>query len=738
MKKYRYLFANVFLIFSFVSFGQTKILGFKEANISTQVKLESKFDESLKSNEIGEFIKEFSAQPHHLGSARDKEIAENILSKFKTWGWDAKIETYDVLFPVPKTRVLEADYPAGYKAVLTEPAFKEDATSGQQGQLPTYNAWSADGDVKGELVFVNYGLPDDYEKLALMGIDVKGKIVIAKYGHSWRGIKPKVAQEHGAIGCLIYSDPLDDGYAQGDVYPKGAFKNEYGVQRGSIMDMVIYPGDPLTPSVGATKNAMRLKRKDAANLLKIPVLPISYHDAQPLLTTLSGPVVPADWRGGLPITYHVGPGKTIVHLKLEFDWKIVPAYDVIAMLKGSEEPDQWVIRGNHHDAWVNGASDPVSGLAALLEEAKGIGDLYKNGWKPKRTLVYCAWDGEEPGLLGSTEWVEDHAAELQDKAVVYINTDANGRGFLNAEGSHALETTVDEVTKNITDPQTKISVYSRARSNNIINASNRKAKQDALAKNGLTLGALGSGSDFSSFLQHVGVPSLDFSFGGEDNGGEYHSIYDSYNDYVHFKDPGFQYGVALSKTAGHTALRMANADVLPFDYRSLAKTIHGYASELMQLLDDMRENTALENQFIKDSLYSFAADPQIITKVPEAKETVPYLDFSPLQNALQNIDNAASKFNEVYSKSLTSSGNAEINKKIYKAEQQLLTKEGLPRRGWYKHTLYAPGAYTGYGVKTMPGIREAIEQRNWKEAQEQIVVDAEQINKFSAYLLSIQ
>lgn len=734
MKKVKQFTIFVVLSFSTTAFCQSKITGFTDKNSAKQFQIESKFDQSLKSVEIGEFIKELSSKPHHLGSARDKEIAEYLLSKFKNWGWDAKIETYDVLFPTPKTRILEATIPVGYKAVLSEPALKEDATSGQQGQLPTYNAWSADGDVKSELVFVNYGLPDDYEKLASMGIDVKGKIVIAKYGHSWRGIKPKVAQEHGALGCIIYSDPLDDGYSQGNVYPKGAFKNEFGVQRGSVMDLVIYPGDPLTPSVGATKNAKRLDRKDAANLLKIPVLPISYHDAQPLLAALEGPVVPSEWRGGLPMTYHVGPGKTIVHLKLEFDWKLVPAYDVIAVIKGSDNPDQWVIRGNHHDAWVNGAADPVSGLAVLLEEAKAIGDLVKTGWKPKRTLMYCAWDGEEPGLIGSTEWVEDHVAELQSKGVVYINTDGNGRGFLGAEGSHALETTVEEVTKNITDPQTKISVYNRARSHNIISAANSKAKKEALDKNGLTLGALGSGSDFSSFLQHVGVPTLNFGFGGEDEGGEYHSIYDSYDDYVKFKDPGFQYGVALSKTAGYTVLRMANADLLPFDFKKLYKTINGYNTELIKLLDDMRESTDIENQLIRDSLYLFASDPQKVYKIPPVKTTVPYLDFSPLQNALQNLDKSTTQFSEVWAKSLDSANTNELNKKIYQAEQQLLSKEGLPRRGWYKHTLYAPGAYTGYGVKTMPGIREAIEQRNWKEAQEQIFIDAEAINRLADYL----
>ena len=733
------LFLNSVLVFSlFYAEGQQQISGFNKNNAATQVALEEKFDNMLSSSAIGQTIKELSAYPHALGSARGKQVAESVLSKFKSWGLDAKIETYQVLFPTPKTRVLEMTSPTVYKALLKEPALKEDATSGQQDQLPTYNAWSADGDVTGQLVFVNYGLPEDYEQLDAMGIDVKGKIVIAKYGRSWRGIKPKVAQEHGALGCIIYSDPKDDGYVRGDVYPKGAFKNEYGVQRGSIMDMVIYPGDPLTPNIGATENAKRLERDNATNLLKIPVIPISYHDAQPLLAALGGPVAPAAWAGGLPFTYHIGPGETTVHLKMAFDWKIVPAYNVIGMIKGSEAPDQWVIRGNHHDAWVNGANDPISGLAALMEEAKALGALTKTGWKPKRTMVYCAWDGEEPGLIGSTEWVEDHAAELQQKAVVYINSDANGRGFLGAGGSHALETMMYEVSKSITDPQTNVSVFERRKSVMATTAATPKAKKEELNKKELNLSALGSGSDYSSFLQHIGIPSLNLGFGGEDDGGEYHSIYDSYDHYSRFKDPGFNYGIALSKTAGHAALRMANADVLPFDFRSLQKTIEGYVGNLTSQLDQMREGTAVENQLIKENYYNLANDPTHPIKAPESKTEVPYLDFSPLQNALAALAKSAYQLNLSWVKSVENGNTTTLNEKLFRAEQQLLSPGGLPRRNWYKHTLYAPGFYTGYGVKTMPGIREAIEQRNWKEAQEQIGVDAAAINRLASYLSDIK
>ena len=721
------------------SLAQTKkITGFYEKNVDKQLDLESSFDKNLSKENIGENIKRLSAKPHNISSLGSKENAEYILSLYKQWGWDATIETFHVLFPTPKTRVLEMVSPTSYKAILKEPALKEDATSGQQGQLPTYNAYSADGDVTAELVFVNYGLPDDYEVLDKMGIDVKGKIVIAKYGHSWRGTKPKVAQEHGAIGCIIYSDPMDDGYFAGDVYPKGAFKNENGVQRGSVMDMVIYPGDPLTPGIGATEEAKRLDRLAAPNLLKIPVLPISYHDATPLLEALDGPVAPRGWHGGLPFVYHIGPGKTKVHLKLAFDWNIVPCYDVIAKIQGAKYPDEWVIRGNHHDAWVNGAADPISGQAALLEEAKSIGEMVSNGWKPDRTLVYCSWDGEEPALLGSTEWLEAHEKELQQKAVVYINSDGNSRGFLGAEGSHALEPLIDEIAKEVIDPQTNVSIFERKKAHEAITASDAAAKKKITDQKELQLGAMGSGSDYSSFIQHAGIPSLDLGFGGEGNGGEYHSIYDSYYNFITFKDPGFSYEVTLAQTAGRAVLRMANADVLPFDFTHLYNTINGYADELQDLLNDSRASTEIENKIIRKGDYKIGEDPTKKFIAPSVKPDVPYLDFSPLQNALAELKKNTDSLQIIFQNKIkNNTATDNFNKSLYKAEQQLLNETGLPRRAWYKHTIYAPGFYTGYGVKTMPGIREAIEKRNWKEAQEQINIDATAIKKLAGYFNDI-
>jgi len=714
---------------------QSGIKGFSANKVPAQLELEKKFDAQLSNSNIGLNMKELAAKPHHLGSAQGKIVAKSIQQKFKDYGWDAKIETYHVLFPTPKTRLLELTSPTKFTALLKEPSFPEDGTSAQEGQLPTYNAWGADGDVTGELVFVNFGLPDDYTQLEKLGIDVKGKIVIAKYGNSWRGVKPKLAYEHGAIGCIIYSDPKEDGYAQGDAYPKGPFKNEHTVQRGSVMDMVIYPGDPLTPNIASTKNATRLERSSVTTIMKIPVLPISYHDALPLLSALDGPTAPEGWRGALPITYRIGAGKAKVHLKVESNWDIVPAYNVIAKIKGSTYPDQWIIRGNHHDAWVNGAADPVSGLAAELEEAKAIGALVKAGYKPKRTLVYCAWDGEEQSLLGSTEWVEDHAEELKKKAVAYINSDGNGKGFLKAGGSHALELLVDGIAKDILDPLQPISIYERQKSNKVINASSVALKKTLLKKDTLELGALGTGSDYSAFLQHLGIPSLSLGFDGEDDGGEYHSIYDSYDNYIRFKDNDFVYGVALAKTGGRAVLRLADAEILPFDFNSLHKTIRNYASEVSKLADQLRAETDMENELISLGSYKTAANPKDKFFPIQPKPVIPSFDFSQLTIALNGLKTAADRINRISSNALLNGKNNErLNVMLYQAEKQLLNSEGLPQRSWYRHTIYAPGLHTGYGVKTLPGIREAIEQGHYEEAQKQINIAADKIMNLSAYL----
>lgn len=736
MTKSSFLLAAIILLSVIGHAQHPRITGFTDSSDVAEFNTEAAFDQFVSAENIGHSIHDLSARPHHLGSPGSREVAEEIRQRFQQYGFETRMDVYQVLFPTPKKRILEMTSPVTYHALLKEPALKEDATSGQEGQLPSYNAWSDDGNVTAPLVFVNYGLPSDYEELAKMGIDVKGKVVIVKYGMSWRGIKPKVALEHGAVGCIIYSDPKEDGYFQGDVYPKGPFKNEYGVQRGSVMDMPVYPGDPLTPGIGATKNAKRISsHENAPNLLKIPVLPISYHDAKPLLEALDGPVAPESWRGALPITYHVGPGKATVHLQLEFDWKLVPCYDVIAMLKGKDFPDEWVIRGNHHDAWVNGAQDPISGQATMLEEARAVSQLVQKGWRPRRTLVYCAWDGEEPALLGSTEWAEDHDSLLKQNAVLYINTDGNGRGFFYAGGSHSLEGFVDEVAKGIKDPETGVNVYERLKAHQVATAPDLKRTKEEMAKTSMTLDALGSGSDYSAFLQHLGVPSLNIAYGGEDNGGEYHSIYDSYDNFIRFKDPGFYYEAALAKTAGHLMLRMAEANLLPFDFRSLYSKIKDYSAELQTLISDLRANTEISNDVLKGKYLILASDTAKPFFAPQPKEAVPYIDFSPLLNAVAELEKSVNHAHDVWMRANSVRENHDhLNRQLYRAEQQLLLENGLPDRPWYKHLLYAPGMYTGYGVKTMPGIREAIEQRNFTRATEEIKRTADALRKLGKYL----
>ena len=724
-------------VLSSVIFGQVQnqnLMGFSMENSSKQTNLEAKFDASLKRENLREWLKRLSARPHHVGSPYDKDNAEFMLSLFKSWGYDAQIESFDVLFPTPKTRVLEMIAPEKFTAKLDEPALKEDATSGQKDeQLPTYNAFSADGDVTAPLVYVNYGVPRDYEELEKRGIDVKGKIAIARYGGSWRGIKPKVAAEHGAVACLIYSDPRDDGYSQGDVYPKGAWRNENGAQRGSVADMPVFPGDVLTPGIAAVKGAKRLDRKDAPTITKIPVMPISYADALPLLRNLDGAVVPESWRGALPITYHFGGNdKTKVHFKLEFNWDIKPIYDVVAKLKGAELPDEWIIRGNHHDAWVNGADDPLSGQVAMLEEARGISELVKNGWKPKRTIVFAAWDAEEPGLIGSTEWVELHAEELQNKAAVYINTDSNGRGFLGMGGSHTLEKFINEVAKSVPDPETKMNVWERARAQQIVNGT-ANVRKETMDRADLRISALGSGSDFTPFLQHLGIASLNLGFGGEDGGGSYHSVYDSFDHFTRFVDPNFDYGIALSKVCGHTTLRLADADVLPFEFTNFAETIGVYVKEITTLTSTMRDETKQLNEMLSSGMWQSVQDPTQKFIAPKPKSDVPNLDFQPLQDALTKLQASAKNFQTATSgKQISPAVQQQLDEILMKSERALLSSDGLPRRDWFKHQIYAPGFYTGYGVKTLPAVREAIEQREWQEASSQITVVAKTIENFTA------
>lgn len=713
--------------------GNANLMGFSSAGSSSQRSLESRFDSYLNADNLRDWMKRLSARPHYLGSPYNRDNARFIADKFKSWGYKTEIEEFEVLFPTPKTRIVEMTAPEKFTLKLNEPALKEDATSSQQKeQLPTYNAYSIDGDVRGPLVYVNYGTPADYEELDRRGIDVKGKIVISRYGGSWRGIKPKVAAERGAIGCLIYSDPRNDGFYQGDVYPKGAWRSENGVQRGSVMDMPLFPGDPLTKGVGATKNAKRIDRRDAPTLTKIPVLPISYADALPLLRNLDGAVVPDAWRGGLPVTYHFGGGTPTVRMKLEFNWEMKAIYNVVAKMQGSERPDQWIIRGNHHDAWVNGASDPISGMVAEMEEARAIAELAKTGWKPKRTIVYAAWDAEEQGLIGSTEWVEANADELRKKAAVYINTDSNGRGFLGMAGSHTLEKFINEVGRDIADPQTRMSVWERARAQQIVTGS-APQRAEATSRADLRIGALGSGSDYTPFLQHLGIASLNIGFGGESGGGSYHSIYDSFDHYTRFGDPGFAYGVALAKVGGHAVLRLANADALPFEFTNFADTVGQYVNEVTRLTDTMREDTKTMNQMISSGMWQAVQDPKENLATPALKDDVPQIDFEPLRSSLNRLRESANYYQRASSgRQPSAAAQKTLDEILYKTERALTRTEGLPRRDWFRHQIYAPGFYTGYGVKTLPGVREAIEQRDWRETREQVAIVSRVLDGFAA------
>ena len=705
------------------------LLGFDAAGSAAQRALEADFDSRIDAREMEAWLRDLSFEPHHVGSPKGYANAQRLAELFTSWGYATEIAEYEILFPTPKTRELELVSPGSFTASLTEEALDEDpSTSRTQDLLPPYNAFSRDGEVEAELVFVNYGMPADYEVLERHGISVEGKIAIAKYGRSWRGIKPKLAGEKGAIGTLIYSDPLDDGYGQGETYPQGPFKHESAVQRGSVMDMPTYPGDVLTPGIGATPDAVRLDRADAPTITEIPVLPISHKDAMPLLAAMGGDVVPAEWRGGLPITYHMGPGPARVRLKLEFNWTMVTAYNVIARLEGSEFPDEWVIRGNHHDGWNHGAADPISGLVALMAEAKAVGELAQAGNAPARTLIYAAWDAEEPGLIGSTEWVEHHAAELSEHAVAYLNTDGNSRGFINIGGSHTLERLMGGVTADVIDPQTGVSVDARRRAMLTLEGSNARIKNEAKNRAQLRISPLGSGSDYTPFLQHLGIASINIAFGGEAQDGSYHTLYDTYEHYLKFRDPGLDYGVALAQVAGRATLRIANAQRLPFEFAGLTDNIALYLSEIEALTDALRSGTEDTNSLIDAGTYDLALDPTKNLGAPSSNQPVPYFNFARLHNALTRLDAAAT----AYEGKVDQPASAEVNRLLYSSERLLTRGHGLAGRPWFKHHLYAPGFYTGYGVKTLPGVRESIEQLQFDAVDEQIVIAAQMIEELAA------
>jgi len=716
----------------------------------SQKDLEAAFDSAIDPAEMGTWLKLLAAEPNHVGSVHDKTNAEWIAAQLKSWGWDAKIETFEVLYPTPISEALEltAGPGAGFKATLTEPPVPGDQPTYTKDALPAYVAFQGDGDVTAPLVYVNYGMPEDYLALERMGISVKGKITIARYGGGWRGLKPLLSQMHGAAGSIIYSDPKDDGYATDDVYPRGAARPPHGFQRGSVADMPIYPGDPLTPGVGSTKDAKRLDRKDAATILKIPCLPISYADAQVLLSSLDGPVAPPNFRGSLPITYHVGGSATggQVHIAVKSDWSMKTLYDVVGTLKGKDAPNEWIVRGNHHDGWVMGASDPLSGQVALLAEAKSLGGLVKAGWRPSRTIVYTSWDGEEPMLLGSTEWAETHAEELKAKALVYINTDGNGRGFFRAEGSHAFQHFVNQVAADVKDPQTGVSVRDRARARLTVTASEPGASEMAKAEGKLVadpakdlpLGPLGSGSDYSAFLQHLGLASIDFGYGGEgESGGVYHSLYDDYEHHSRFVDPGFAYDATLARTVGRAVMRLADADLPVQRYGDFADTVGVYLDEVKKLATTKSDEAKNQARLLAGNAYALASDPTKPHTNPAPLLQSPAINFGALESSVAKLKTSAAAFDAALASKgagLSKAQKAKLDAVIRPLDQTLLRPEGLPGRGWYMNMVYAPGRFTGYGAKTLPGVREALEERRFDDAQKYVGITGLALSAYAGEL----
>jgi N-acetylated-alpha-linked acidic dipeptidase len=721
----------------------TVALGAPPSTTLDEAALERNFDTLIHPNDLRDWMKVLASEPNQVGSPHDKANADRILSMFKSWGWDAHIETFWVLYPTPISEKLELVAPKSFEATLQEPPIPGDSSAtATEPALPAYVDYQGDGDVTAGLVYVNYGMQDDYKTLQRLGVSVKGKIAIARYGAGWRGLKPKLAQDHGAIGCLIYSDPAKDGYSVDAVYPAGPMRPPDGVQRGSVADMLLYPGDPLTPGIGATKDAKRLRKSQAPTILKIPVLPISYADAGVLLAALGGRVVPPDWRGTLPITYRVGPGAAVVHLKVKSNWNITPIYDVIATMEGSTYPDQWILRGNHHDGWVFGASDPLSGQVALLAEAQAIGQLVKQGWRPQRTIVYTSWDAEEPMLLGSTEWVETHGSELKKKTILYVNSDTNARGFLGVGGSLDFQHLMNQVAADVIDPETGVPIGQRLRAKMQVDALEPDAKDHTKAEAKIAsdptkdfpIEALGSGSDFSGFLDHLGVPALDVSFSDEgQTSGVYHSRYDTFEHHSRFADPGFVYDALLAKTVGRLILRVADAKLPVQQEESFAEDVSNYLDEVKKLIDNERQEAETQSQMLRDRVFQLADDPTKSSGLPTALDRVPHVEFAALEDAVDRFKRSAKSYDDALTKNgdaLSGAQLTHVQALMLDIDQLLAPNVGLPGRPWYRNLIYAPGRFTGYEPKTLPGVREAIEDRRWADANRYAKLTADAINAY--------
>jgi N-acetylated-alpha-linked acidic dipeptidase len=667
--------------------GVGEIRGFAPGRAETERQLEQKLQTIPDAAHAEASLRHLTSEPHMAGTEASHRVALWLRDQYRSYGFDSEIVAYSAWLPQPREVKLELTSPEK-KTTLASPEqpVEEDPDTYDKRAVTAFNAYSPSGDVTAPVVYVNYGMPEDYRRLESVGISVEGKIVIARYGQGFRGIKTKVAEEHRAVGLIIYSDPGDDGYAAGDAFPRGPWRPISGIQRGSVLYTQLYPGDPLVPGldpgIGTAKN---ISPADAASLSHIPTMPINAQDAAVILGSLGGRHVPRTWQGGLPLTYHLGSGNVQAHMKLVMDYQQRPIYDVISRLHGASD-DEWVLLGNHHDAWVFGAADPGSGTASMLEAARALGELARSGWKPRRTIVICQWDAEEPGLIGSTAWVEANRAELQAKALAYINTDVGVTGSnFGAAATPSLKQVLRDATRQVQDPNTGSSVYDAWRGHLVrpdvdgLESSRPSLGTDVTGE--APVGALGAGSDFSPFFDYAGIPSVDIGFGGEY--GVYHSLYDDFYWMKHFGDPAFVYHAALARILGTLALRLDEADILPFDYSA-------YATEITRAGNNLVSRAAQQG-FDGSNLRPLSeASAQLTLSAARASTSLHTAESIPLTPAKEH----------------------EINRTLAEVEQALLAPQGLAGRPWFKHTIYAPGSYTGYAAEMMPGISESIDRHD--------------------------
>jgi N-acetylated-alpha-linked acidic dipeptidase len=668
--------------------AQPAVFGY--ADFAAQAKIEKQFLAVPDARLAGQHLKTLTAEPHLAATPEDHKTAEYVAQKFRAAGLTTEFVPYRVLLNQPKTVRVEAWDQSG-KLLMSGPTREHvvgDPFQDDPRVVMPFNGSSGSGDVTAEVVYANYGRLEDFDQLAAQHIDLKGKIVLVRYGGNFRGVKVFIAEQRGAAGVLIYSDPQDDGFTKGDAYPAGPWRPETGVQRGSVQYMFEYPGDPETPGVAST-----LELPDSARVSPygsqphIISIPISYHDAAPILQALQGPGVPKGWQGGLGFRYHIGTvagqGSVKVHLVSQQDYQRRIIWDVIGKIKGTEFPDDWVVIGNHRDAWVYGAVDPSSGTAAMLESVHGIGALLQQGWRPKRTILICSWDAEEEGLIGSTEWVEQNAKALEH-AVAYFNTDVAVAGpDFSAAAVPSLKEFLRELTRSVPSPLGG-TVYQQWKINSASGNEHRRSNAPPVAGEEVQVGDLGSGSDFTAFLQHVGVPSTDISSGGPY--GVYHSAFDNYAWYTQNADPKFVYLQEMARVFGLEALRMADADVLPYDYVTYAREISSYIDAAKQ----------------------------------KSKDQGLSLDFAAAQAAAVRFSAAAE---HVHRQQTAASGDlAKLNLELRQAEADLLSEAGLPNRPWFRHTIYAPGEYTGYAAVVIPGVNEALDSKDQQRAAQQLTV----------------